>query len=94
MRFTTGWTITEADEQAIAKLPETAWETSLNQDGSAQEGYFVAELSGLSEREGWSDGLRLIVRQVKPSSRHLANLTDFEKKTGGSTRSSRPTSAR
>ncbi|WP_406497077.1 transposase [Streptomyces sp. NBC_00846] len=31
---------------------------------------------------GWSKGLRLIVRRVKPSRRHLANLTDFEKKTG------------
>ncbi|MFG3002286.1 IS1380 family transposase [Streptomyces sp. NPDC048340] len=82
VKFTTGWTITDVDEQAIAKLPEAAWEPSLNQDGSVQEGYFVAELSGLSEREGWSKGLRLIVRRVKPSSRHTANLTDFEKKTG------------
>lgn len=56
VRFTTGWTITEVDEQAIARLPETAWETSLNQDGSVQEGYFVAELSGLSEREDTSRG--------------------------------------
>lgn len=80
VKFTTGWTITDVDEQAIAKLPEAA---SLNQDGTAvQEGYFVAELSGLSEREGWSKGLRLIVRRAKPSSRHAANLTDFEKKTG------------
>ncbi|MER7960359.1 IS1380 family transposase, partial [Streptomyces sp. NPDC096030] len=82
VKFTTGWTITDLDEQAIAKLPEAAWETSLNQDGTVQEGYFVAELSGLSAREGWSKDLRLIVRRVKPSSRHLANLTDFEKKTG------------
>ncbi len=82
VRFTTGWTITALDEQAIARLPEAAWETSLNQDGSVQEGYSVAELSGVSEREGWSKGLRLIVRRVKPSRRHLANLTDFEKKTG------------
>lgn len=82
VRFTTGWTITGTDEQDIARLPETAWEVSLNQDGSLQEDYAVAELSGLSTREGWSKGLRLIVRRVKPSNRHLANLTDFEKKTG------------
>ncbi|MGR8007501.1 IS1380 family transposase [Streptomyces hypolithicus] len=82
VRFTTGWTITDLDEQAIARLPETAWEVSLNQDGTLQEDYGVAELSGLSAREGWDKGLRLIARRVKPSSRHLANLTDFEKKTG------------
>jgi hypothetical protein len=26
--YTVGWKIGEADEQAIAKLPETAWETA------------------------------------------------------------------
>ncbi|WP_406191008.1 transposase [Streptomyces sp. NBC_01017] len=51
VRFTTGWTITEEDEKAIAKLPETAWETSIRQDGSLQEGYQVAELTGLNTLE-------------------------------------------
>ncbi|MCY0963506.1 IS1380 family transposase, partial [Streptomyces sp. H27-H5] len=82
VRFTTGWTITDADEKAIAKLPETAWETSLNQDGTVQEGYFVAELTGLNTRTGWIKGMRLIVRRVKPSGRHAKDLTAFEKKTG------------
>lgn len=52
VRYTVGWKITDDDEKAIAKLPEAAWETSLHQDGSLQEGYFVAELTGLSTREG------------------------------------------
>ncbi|MEW2491780.1 transposase [Streptomyces sp. NPDC048411] len=29
VRYTVGWKITEDDEQAIAKLPEAAWETSV-----------------------------------------------------------------
>nr|WP_274390232.1 IS1380 family transposase [Streptomyces adustus] len=84
VRFTTGWTITEADEAAIAQLPEAAWETSLKQDGSPHDPDHsgVAELTGLNRREGWSDGLRLIVRRVRPSGRHTENLTDLEKKTG------------
>jgi hypothetical protein len=41
VRYTVGWKIGEADEQAIAKLPETAWETSLHQDGTLQDGYAV-----------------------------------------------------
>ncbi|WP_406190362.1 IS1380 family transposase [Streptomyces sp. NBC_01017] len=82
VRFTTGWTITDADEAAIARLPERAWEPALQQDGSPHEEYEVAELTGLNEREGWIDGLRLIVRRVRPSRRHLKNLTDLEKKTG------------
>ena len=56
VRFTTGWTITDTDEQAIARLPETAWEVALSQDGTFQEDYAVAELSDLSAREGWSKG--------------------------------------
>lgn len=82
VRFTTGWKITEADEQAIARIPEGSWETSLNQDGTVQEGYHVAELTGLNSRPGWIEGMRLIVRRVRPSGRHLADLTAFERKTG------------
>jgi hypothetical protein len=82
VRYTVGWKITEDDEKAIAKLPESAWETSVHQDGSLQEGYFVAELTGLNTREGWPEGMRLIVRRVRPTRRHLKKLTAFERKTG------------
>jgi hypothetical protein len=82
VRYTVGWTITEADEKAIAQLPEDAWETSLEQNGELQEGYFVAELTGLNTREGWPQGMRLIVRRVKPSGRQIKKLTAFERKTG------------
>lgn len=79
VRYTVGWKITPDDEQAIAQLPENAWETSVH--GSLQEGYFVAELTGLNTREGWPEGMRLIVRRVQPTRRHLKKLTEFEKKT-------------
>jgi Transposase DDE domain group 1 len=82
VRYTVGWKITEDDERAIAKLPEAAWEVSLHQDGSLQEGYSVAELTGLNTREGWPQGMRLIVRRVRPTRRHLKKLTAFEKRTG------------
>jgi hypothetical protein len=82
VRYTVGWSITDTDERAIAKLPETAWETSLQQNGELEEGYFVAELTGLNTREGWPQGMRLIVRRVKPSGRQLKKLTALEQKTG------------
>lgn len=82
VRYTVGWKITEDDEKAIARLPETAWETSVHQDGTLQEGYFVAELTGLNTRQGWPEGMRLIVRPVRPARRHLKKLTAFEKQTG------------
>ncbi|MFI6060092.1 hypothetical protein [Streptomyces sp. NPDC051286] len=46
VRFTTGWTITEADEKAIARLPERTWESSLHRDGGPHDAYGVAELTG------------------------------------------------
>jgi hypothetical protein len=35
VRYTVGWMMTGADEKAIAALPETQWQTSLHQDGTA-----------------------------------------------------------
>ena len=80
--FTSGFPITAVDEQAIAELPEHAWGPSFEQDGSLDPHAQVAELTGLWLREGWPDGLRYLVRRVKPSRRHAKKLTDFENKTG------------
>jgi hypothetical protein len=80
--FTSGFTITETEEQAIAQLPESAWEHAFEQDGRIDPHAQVAELTGLWRRAGWPEGLRYLVRRVKPSRRHEKKLTDFEKETG------------
>jgi hypothetical protein len=36
VRYSVGWKMTDADEKATVKLPENAWETSLEQDGTWQ----------------------------------------------------------
>lgn len=83
VRFTVGWTITEADETAVTALPEDAWTSSLEQDGTATDQAQVAELTGLNQRlDNWTDGLRLIVRRTRPAARHQKNLTALERKTG------------
>ncbi|RVX37918.1 DDE family transposase [Nonomuraea polychroma] len=82
VRYLVGWTITTLDEQAIARLPATAWADSLDQNGGLQQGYHVAELTGLNQRNGWPEGMRLLVRRVRPSARHRKNLTAFETRTG------------
>jgi hypothetical protein len=81
--FTCGWMITEADENAIRKLPACAWQAGLDQDGTVQEDKHAAELTHLMSRAGrWPAGLRWIVRRAKPSRRQAKNLTAFEKATG------------
>jgi hypothetical protein len=81
--FTCGWTITAADEDGIAKIPAEAWKPGVTQDGDAEDDKDIAEITGLMTRSGnWPDGLRWIARRVKPSRRHLKNLTAYEKETG------------
>jgi hypothetical protein len=81
--FTSGWAITEADEQAIRLLPSGAWQAAVDQHGVVQQDKHVAEITHLLSRAGrWPDGLRWIVRRVKPSRRQARNLTAFERATG------------
>jgi hypothetical protein len=83
MLFTCGWMITDADEDAIKMVPADAWKPGIAQDGSTEEDKAVAEITHLMSRAGnWPDGLRWIVRRVKPSRRQMNNLTAYEKKTG------------
>jgi len=91
VRWVTGWAINEADEGAIALLPEKVWTAALRQDGAVHETrgpdgdtvtYQVAELTGVRDLTGWPEGMRLIVRRVKPSRRDASRLTAFEKRTG------------
>ncbi len=83
MLFTCGWTIMPADEDAIRLLPAGAWKPGTAQDGSTEEDKDAAEITGLMTRaENWPEGLRWIVRRVKPSRRQARNLTAYEKQAG------------
>jgi hypothetical protein len=81
--FSCGWMITAAGEDAIRKVPAGSWNPGIAQDGTIEDDKDVAEITDLMSRAGnWPDGLRWIARRVKPSRRHLKNLTDYEKRTG------------
>jgi hypothetical protein len=83
MLFTCGRMITQADEDAIKMVPAGAWKPGIAQDGSTEQDKAVAEITHLMSRSGnWPEGLRWIVRRVKPSRRQMRNLTAYEKKTG------------
>ena len=83
VHFTCGWAITEADEAAITAVPAGAWKPGITQDGTPEQDKEVAEITGLMTRaENWPGGLRWIARRVKPSRRHMKNLTAYERKTG------------
>jgi hypothetical protein len=80
---TSGWAITQTDQQAIGLLPAAAWQAAVDQDGVVQQDKHVAEITHLLGRAaGWPAGLRWIVRRTKPSRRQAKNLTAFERATG------------
>jgi hypothetical protein len=81
--FTCGWAIMAADEDAIRQVPAGAWKPGITQDGGTEDDKDVTEITSLMTRAGnWPEGLRWIARRVKPSRRHMRNLTDWEKETG------------
>src|SRR6266536_3396854 len=81
--FTSGWMITEADEQAIRLLPTSAWQPAVDQDGVVQQDKHIAEITHLLSRAaGWPAGLRWIVRRTKPSRRQASNLSAVARATG------------
>jgi hypothetical protein len=80
--YTVGWKMTPSDERAIAGLPEIAWTEAVTTGGEVQHGYWTAELTGVSTRPGWPEGMRLIARRVRPSRRQVKNMTDFERARG------------
>jgi hypothetical protein len=85
--FTCGWAIMAADEDAIRQVPAGAWKPGITQDGGTEDDKDVTEITSLMTRAGnWPEGLRWIARRVKPSRRHMRNLTDWEGRPAGSTR--------
>ena len=83
MLFTCGRAIMPAGEDAIRLLPAGAWKPGTAQDGTAEEDKDAAEITGLMTRaENWPEGLRRIVRRVKPSRRQARSLTAYEKAAG------------
>ena len=80
MLFTCGWTIMDADEDAIRQVPAAAWQPGIAQDGGAEDDKDVAEITRPDDQ-----GRELAqgcAGSPAGSSRRAAtcrNLTDYEK---------------
>ncbi len=79
LRFSVGFTMTSAVQQAIVSLPAAAWTPAIEADGSPREGADVAELTGLLPgltAAGWPAGMRVIVRRERPHPGAQLRFTD------------------
>ena len=81
LRFSVGFTMTEAVREAIFALPEAAWSPAIESDGELRAGADVAELTGLLPQltaAGWPVGMRIIVRRERPHPGAQLRFTDSD----------------
>jgi hypothetical protein len=80
VEYSIGWSITEAERQAITQVTTSGWSPAINADGGVRDGAHVAELTGLLTLTNWPPGMRVIVRRERPHPG--AQLTLFEHRDG------------
>lgn len=78
IRFSVGYEVDERVRGAIMALPEAAWQSAIDGDGTEREGAQVAELSDRVELSSWPEGTRLIVRRERPHPGAQLSVFDCE----------------
>ena len=66
VEYSVGFAITQKIRDAIALVPEQVWTPAMDADGDVRDGGDVAELTGLLDLTGWSEGIRVILRRERP----------------------------
>ena len=78
MGFSVGFDLTEPVRSAILELPESAWVSALEQDGSQRQNGQVAELTRLVDLSRWPRGSRLICRRERAHPGAQLSFTDHD----------------
>jgi hypothetical protein len=78
IRFSVGYEVDERVRGAIAELPEAAWQSAIDGDGSEREGAQVTELTNSVDLSSWPEGTRLIVRRERPHPGAQLSVFDCE----------------
>jgi hypothetical protein len=78
LAYSVGFTITEDIQDAILKVPASAWTPAYDADGLARPGAWVAEITGMTDLSGWPKGMRLIVRKERPHPGAQLRFTDID----------------
>ncbi len=78
IRFSVGYEVDERVRGVIADLPESAWRSAIDGDGSEREGAQVTELTDRVELSAWPEGTRLICRRERPHPGAQLSVLDCE----------------
>ena len=65
MRFSFGFDLDERVRDAIAAVPEAAWQRAIRADGTQREHSQVCEITNRVDLQAWPQGSRLIARKTK-----------------------------
>jgi len=76
MRFSVGYELTETVRSAILQIPEDAWVSALDQDGSERKNGQVCEITDRVDLSSWPERSRLIVRRERPHPGAQLSFTD------------------
>ena len=77
MRFSVGYELTEQVRSAILEIPEDAWVSALDQDGSERKNGQVCEITDRVDLSSWPRS-RLIVRRERPHPGAQLSFTDHD----------------
>ena len=75
-QFSLGLALDKPVQQAILKLPQSAWAPALDTNEQPRDGAEVAELTGLLDLSRWPEGTRAIVRRERPHPGAQLRFTD------------------
>jgi hypothetical protein len=78
LRFSVGYELTAPVRAAILEIPDDAWGTALDQDGSARTNGQVAEITDSVDLAWWPEGSRVIVRRERPHPGAQLSFTDHD----------------
>jgi hypothetical protein len=78
LAYSVGFAITEDIQDAILKIPPSAWTPAYDADGLARPGAWVAEITGMTDLSSWPKGMRLIVRKERPHPGAQLRFTDID----------------
>jgi hypothetical protein len=78
IRFSVGYEVVERVRGAITELPESAWQSATDGEGTEREGAQVAELTDRVELSAWPEGTRLICRRERPHPGAQLSVFDCE----------------
>jgi hypothetical protein len=78
LHYSVGLTITQDIQDAILKVPATAWTPAYDAGGQVREGAWAAEITGMLNLRDWPAGMRVIVRKERPHPGAQLRFTDID----------------